>query len=320
MKKFSTLLLGFTLISITIFAKAYDFVVAKDGTGDFQSIQSAIDASKAFPDKVIRIYIKNGIYTEKVKVAACNTHLQIIGENQENVIIRWDDYFERIGRGRNSTFYTYTLLIEADDFRMENITVENAAGRIGQAVAIHTEGDRIVFKNCKFIGNQDTMYLAGQSRVYLFGCYIEGTTDYIFGAATAYFEECELHSKSNSYITAASTPNEQKYGFVFYHCHLTAAKQVSKAYLGRPWRDYAKVVFIESNFGSHILPEGWSNWSGTTRDKTAFFAEYKNTGAGSAIEQRVKWSYQLTKKQFRQYNKEQVLGNPTQRSASNWFE
>ncbi len=313
------ILFSFLLIGFNTHSNNYDFVVAKDGTGNFSTIQSAIDACKAFPEQEVKIFIKNGVYTEKVKIAACNTSLHLIGENVDSVLIQWDDYFEKIGRGRNSTFYTYTMMIEADDFRMENITIENTAGQVGQAVAIHTEGDRIVFKNCKFKGNQDTMYLAGQSRIYLNDCYIEGTTDYIFGSATAFFENCELYSKTNSYITAASTSKNQEYGFVFYKCILTAKKSVSKSYLGRPWRDFAKVVFIESEFGGHILPEGWSNWSGTSRDKSAFYAEYRNYGPGSSIEQRVDWSYQLTKKQSKKYIKEKVLGLSINKKDINWY-
>lgn len=307
------------LFTFEMSANGYDFVVAGDGTGNFTSIQEAIDASKAFPDKVVKIFIKKGVYKEKVKVPACNTHLQLIGENADSTIIRWDDYFEKINRGRNSTFYTYTLMVEADDFRMENITVENAAGPIGQAVAIHTEGDRCVFVNCRFLGNQDTMYLAGQSRVYLNGCYVEGTTDYIFGAATAFFENCTLHSKSDSYLTAASTPKENKYGFVFYKCKLTASNKVSKALLGRPWRDFAKVVFIESEIGLQISAQGWSNWSGTERDKTAYFAEYKNFGPGSVTENRVKWSHQLSTKEAKEFTKEKVLQSLSGAGNTEWF-
>ena len=299
------LLLGFSFI---ISAQNYDFIVAKDGSGNFTSIQAAIDASKAFPDAPVRIFIKNGTYHEKVRVPACNTHLQLIGESTDKTILTYGDYFSKIDRGRNSTFYTYTLMIEADDFRMENMTVDNSAGPVGQAVALHVEGDRCSFVNCRFTGHQDTVYLAGQtSRQYFLNCYIDGTTDYIFGAATAFFDKCIIHSKSDSYITAASTPKGRKYGFVFYQCKLTANENVKKAFLGRPWRDYAQTVFIECELGRHIHPSGWANWDKTNRDKTAFYAEYNNQGEGAAISERVPWSKQLTKKQSRNYSKEKVL-------------
>lgn len=293
---------------ITAWAQKYDFVVARDGSGNFTTIQAAIDASKAFPDVPITIFIKNGVYQEKVVVPACNTHLRLIGESAEKTILTFGDHFDKINRGRNSTFYTYTLLVEADDFRVENMTIENSAGPVGQAVALHVEGDRCAFVNCRFLGNQDTVYLAGQtSRDYFANCYIEGTTDFIFGAATAYFEKCTLHSKTNSYVTAASTNQGKKYGFVFNECKLTAADGVNKAYLGRPWRDYARVVYLHCSIGKHIAPAGWENWSKTSRDKTAFYAEFENNGEGATTSQRVAWSHQLTKKEAANYTKEKVL-------------
>jgi pectinesterase len=173
---------------------------------------------------------------------------------------------------------------------------------------LHVEGDRCTFVNCRLLGNQDTLYLAGQtSRDYFNGCYIEGTTDFIFGAATAYFEHCTLHSKINSYVTAASTPKGKKYGFVFNECKLTAAEGVDKAFLGRPWRDYARVVFIHCAIGKHIAPAGWVNWDKTSRDKTAFYAEFENNGEGAPTPKRVLWSHQLTAKEAANYTKEKVL-------------
>ena len=307
MKKIFVVLL-LAMSGITAWAQKYDFVVAKDGSGNFTTIQAAIDASKAFPDAPITIFIKNGVYNEKVKVAACNPHLRLIGESAEKTILTYGDHFDKINRGRNSTFYTYTLLVEADDFRAENMTIENSAGPVGQAVALHVEGDRCAFINCRLLGNQDTVYLAGQtSRDFFANCYIEGTTDFIFGAATAYFEKCTLHSKTNSYVTAASTNQGKQYGFVFNECKLTAAEGVNKAYLGRPWRDYARVVYIHCSIGKHIAPAGWENWSKTTRDKTAFYAEFENKGEGASTSQRVAWSHQLTKKEAANYTKEKVL-------------
>ncbi len=282
--------------------------VAQNGSGDFTTIQAAIDAAKAFPDQRVTIFIKNGIYREKVSVPSCNTRLSLIGESLEGTVITWDDHFKKMERGRNSTFYTWTLKVEADDFLAENLTIENSAGPVGQAVALHVEGDRCLFRNCRFVGNQDTLYAAGNdSRLYFQKCTIEGTTDFIFGAATALFEECTLHSKSNSFITAASTPDGKSYGYVFLRCRLTADEGVTAVYLGRPWRDFARTVFLRCEMGSHILPEGWSNWSGTARDKTAFYAEYQNTGPGAASAARVPWSRQLTKREARSYTLEKIL-------------
>ncbi len=282
--------------------------VAQDGSGDYTTIQAAVDACKSFPDTRITIHIKNGIYKEKILIPDHNTMLTLIGEDAEKTIITWGDYFGSVSRGKNSTFYTYTMMVEANDFIAENLTIENSAGPVGQAVALNVTGDRCVFRNCRLLGNQDTLYTAGQnSRQYFEKCYIEGTTDFIFGAATVLFYQCTIHSKSNSYITAASTPQGKPYGYVFMECTLTAAEGVDSVYLGRPWRDYAQTVFIDCIMGTHILPEGWSNWKGTQRDKTAYYAEYKNSGPGASTDKRVAWSHQLSKKEAKKYIAEKIL-------------
>ncbi len=298
-------------ISTTISANTSekpDFIVAKDNSGNFTSIQAAIDACKAFPDNDLIIFVKNGIYNEKVTVPSCNTRLTVRGESAENTIISWNDYFNKINRGRNSTFYTWTLKIEACDFRLENITVQNTAGPVGQAVALHVEGDRCVFVNCRILGHQDTLYAAGDgSRQFFKNCYIDGTTDFIFGEATALFENCTIHIKSDSYITAASTPKNRKFGFVFLNCKLSANENVKQAYLGRPWRDYARVAFINCEVGGHIHSDGWKNWDKTERDKTAFYAEFGNTGEGSKTSQRVKWAKLMNKSEAKKYNRKNIL-------------
>ncbi len=314
MKKLMFVAMLLSIISNLYSDEKYDFTVAQDGSGNFTSIQAAIDACKAFPDKPIIVYIKNGIYKEKVKVPSCNTHLTLKGESVEKTIITYDDFFDKINRGRNSTFYTYTLLVEANDFRLENITVENSAGSVGQAVALHVEGDRCKFMNCRFLGNQDTMYITGEkSRNYFTNCFIEGTTDFIFGEATALFENCTLHCKSDSYITAASTNKGKTFGFVFLNCKLTAAPKVTKAYLGRPWRDYAKVVFIRCDIGAHISPAGWMNWDKTGRDKTAYYAEFGNTGVGANTSGRVSWSKVLKTREVKKYTSANIL-----KGTDNW--
>ncbi len=292
----------------TLSANNYDFVVSTDSTRNFSSIQKAIDACKAFPDSRVTIFVKNGIYHEKIVVPSCNSHLSIVGESAEKTIITYGDYFDKINRGRNSTFYTYTLKIEANDFRMENITVENTAGQVGQAVALHAEGDRCVFVNCRFLGNQDTVYAAGRfSRMFFTDCYVEGTTDFIFGEATALFEDCTLQCKANSFLTAASTPEGKPFGFVFLNCKITAASGVNRAFLGRPWRSFAKVAFLNCEMGSFITPEGWDNWSKTENEKTVVFAEYNNSGAGSKTKNRVYWSVRLSDKDASGYTKENIF-------------
>lgn len=293
----------------SLIAVNFDFVVARDGSGNFTSIQKAIDACKAFPDMRVTIFVKNGIYKEKLQVPSCNTQLSIIGESVEKTIISFDDYFDKINRGRNSTFYTSTLLVQANDFTLENITVENSSGPVGQAVALHIEGDQCVFRNCRFLGFQDTVYAAGRfSRMFFKNCYIEGTTDFIFGEAIALFEKCTIHCKGDSYVTAASTPQGKPFGFVFQDCKLKAADGVKKVYLGRPWRIYAKVAFVNCEMGSFIKPEGWHNWDKPTAEKTSFFAEYNNTGPGASVFQRVTWSHQLTDDEVATFTPENILG------------
>ena len=284
------------------------FTVAKDGSGDFTSIQDAVDACKSFPYKRITIYIKNGVYHEKVRVPSWNTKITMIGESKDKTIITYGDYFDKINRGRNSTFFTYTLRVDGNDFRAENLTIKNSAGPVGQAVALHVEADRCTFVNCRILGNQDTVYLAGEnSRDYLKNCFIDGTTDFIFGEATAVFEDCTIESKNNSYITAASTPKGVSYGFVFKNCKLTAANGVNQVFLGRPWRDYAKTVFIQCWMGKQIRPKGWYNWNSKRAEQESFYAEYKSEGPGANPSARVSWSHQLTEKQAVRYTPENIF-------------
>jgi len=318
------LVLVMILLSSGIFAQyALEITVAQDGSGNFTSIQKAIDSCKAFPDKRITIFVKNGIYNEKIRVPSWNTRLSIIGESVDKTIISYNDYSAKINRGRNSTFFTYTLLVEANDFIMENITVENTAGNVGQAVALHVQGDRCVFRNCRFSGNQDTVYAAGKfSRQYFQDCFIEGTTDFIFGEATAVFENCTIHCKRDSYITAASTTEGKPFGFVFLNCKLTAADGVTKVYLGRPWRSHAKVAFMNCEMGSFISPEGWHSWSENDDIKQVKFAEYNNYGAGADVLQRVAWSHRLNEKEASLYSKEYIFTPYSWEvtSGNNWFE
>jgi pectinesterase len=297
------------LLSVWSFsAEKYDYVVALDGSGDFTSIQKALDACKIFPDQRINIHVKNGIYNEKITVLSGNTQISIIGESVDKTIISFGDYFNKIDRGRNSTFYTATLKVDASDFVLENMTVENSAGPVGQALALHVEGDRCVFRNCRFLGNQDTVYAAGKfSRQYFVNCYVEGTTDFIFGEATAVFEQCSLHAKANSFLTAASTTEGKPFGFVFLNCKITAASGVDKVFLGRPWRSFAKVAFLNCEMGAFITPEGWDNWSKAENEKTTQFAEYKNSGTGPDIGKRVGWSVKLSDQEAAKLTKENIF-------------
>jgi pectinesterase len=284
-------------------------IVSQDGSGNFTSIQEAINASKSFPYKRKTIFIKNGIYHEKIKVHEWNTNLSLIGESRENTIITYDDYFNKINLGINSTFYTYTLLVEGDQFIAQNLTIKNAAGEVGQAVALALNANNIIISNCSILGNQDTLYVTGKNKKqYLTNCYIEGTTDFIFGAATVLFENCVINSLKNSYITAASTPEGVDFGFIFKACKLTASANVTSVYLGRPWRIFAKTVFIECELGNHILPEGWNNWSKPEAETSSFYGEYYCKGDGAKTDKRVLWSHQLNRSEVKKYNIETIFG------------
>ena len=268
-------------------------VVARDGTGEYRNIQEAVEAVRAFMDYTVTIYIKNGIYKEKLVIPSWVKNVQLVGESAEKTIITYDDH---ANINKMGTFRTYTVKVEGNDIT-------------------HTEGDRLMFVNCRFLGNQDTIYTGTEGARLLFtNCYIEGTTDFIFGPSTALFEYCELHSKRDSYITAASTPQSEEFGYVFKNCKLTAAPGVKKVYLGRPWRPYAATVFINCEFGNHIRPEGWHNWRNPENEKTARYAEFGNTGAGADTSGRVAWAKQLTNKEAMKYTPQNIF-----KESSNWY-
>jgi pectinesterase len=278
----------------------YEFTVAKDGSGDYMFIQDAIDAMRVYPLAPITLYIKNGVYNEKIELPANNTDVTFIGESIDSTIIIFNDYS---GKGKHTTFTSYTAKISGNRFRAENITFANSAGPVGQALALYVDADKAVFKNCKFLGNQDTIFASGEAAQQLFeNCYIEGTTDFIFGPSTAVFKNCTIRAKANSFITAASTPQNKMYGFVFIDCKIIADSGVNKLYLGRPWRAYSKTVFLNCELPKVIAPEGWNNWGNVANEKTAYYAEYKNTGEGAVADNRVKWARQLTRQQANRYS------------------
>ena len=307
-------LLLFLACVVTVQAqqKQDTIVVARDGTGEYRTIQEAVEAVRAFMDYTVTIYIKDGLYKEKLVIPSWVKNVQLVGESAEGTIITYDDHanIDKMG-----TFRTYTVKVEGNDITFKNLTIENNAAPLGQAVALHTEGDRLMFIHCRLLGNQDTIYTGREGTRLLFtDCYIEGTTDFIFGPATALFERCTIHSKRNSYITAASTPENVEFGYVFKNCKLTAAPGVTKVYLGRPWRPYASTTFLNCEFGSHIRPEGWDNWRNKENEKTARYAEFGNTGEGAATTGRVKWAKQLTSKEALRYTIENIFTD-----SSNWY-
>jgi len=285
----------------------YVFTVAKDGSGDYKYIQDAIDAMRVYPLASITLYIKNGVYNEKIELPANNTDVSFIGESVDKTIINFNDYS---GRGKLNTFTSYTAKISGNRFSAENISFVNSAGPVGQALALYVDADKAVFKNCRFIGNQDTIFASGESsRQYFTDCYIEGTTDFIFGPATSVFQHCTIHCKANSYITAANTPKDKKFGFVLMDCNITADTAVNKLFLGRPWRSYAKTVFIRCSLPRQMVAAGWENWNNPENEKTTFYAEYKSSGEGSNVTDRAGWSHQLSDKEAKGYTLENIFAN-----------
>lgn len=293
-------------------------VVAQDGSGNYKTIQEAVNAMRDFSQERVTIFIKKGIYKEKLVIPSWKTNIKLEGESRDSTIITNDDFSGKplpggkdvtSGRDKFSTFNSYTVLVKGNDFWAENLTIQNSSGRVGQAVALHAEGDRCVVINCRLLGNQDTLYVGtDSSRQYYKDCFIEGTTDFIFGPATVLFEKCTIKSLSNSYITAASTTPAQKFGLVFLDCTLIADTAAKKVLLGRPWRPHARTVFINTNMGEHISPAGWDNWRNPENEKTAYYAEYNSKGPGANAKGRAGWSHQLTKKEARKYTLENILG------------
>lgn len=296
--------------------------VAKDGSGNYQTIQEAINAVRAYSPEPVSILVKNGVYEEKVVIPSWVTNLSIKGESRDQTIISYNDYSGKlmakgddtiVNKTKFSTFNSYTVWVQGNDVQIENLTIRNTAGRVGQAVALHVDGDRFVIRNCNLLGNQDTLLTAGDSsRQYYVDCYIEGTTDFIFGPATAVFRNCTIRSLTNSYITAASTPKWKPFGYVFLDCRLIANEEAQKVFLGRPWRPYARTVFIRCDMGKHIRAEGWDNWRNPENEKTAFYAEFESRGEGAASDKRVPWSKQLSRKEAKQYTLKKIFAGTTQ--------
>lgn len=353
------ILLVLVAVSATFaFAQNYDLVVAKDGSGDFDNIQDAINAIRDYkPEGRQRVLVRKGVYEEKVIVPSYKTNISLIGENRDSTIIIWHDHANMrtksgwpafsLSDERNAqsaipnknlrkigTFQTYTLRVDGPGFECENMTISNDAmtfwnrswkqdrnnrSEVAQAVAVHVEGDRAVFRNCRLLGFQDTLFTGNDdSRQVYYNCYIEGTVDFIFGPATCWFEGCELHAITNGYLTAASTPGTHPYGYVFYRCKVTADPAVTSEWLGRPWRNDASVVFRECELPAVINPLGWHNWNDPSREKTARYYEIKNTGPGAALDGRVKWMRKMQPVESNQLKAARVLSHAGNKWEANF--
>ncbi|WP_199620693.1 pectinesterase family protein [Paenibacillus alkalitolerans] len=328
-------------------------IVAADGSGHFTSIQEAVDHIPDDGSGDAVIFIKNGVYKEKLHVE--KRSLRLVGECSEHTIITCDDYARKKfpDGSEYETFNSYSVFIGADDITVENITMENSAGRgeaVGQAVAAYVDGDRVHFRNCRFLGHQDTLFTGPlpekplkrdsfggprdgaprrHGRQFYENCFIQGDVDFIFGSATAVFQHCEIFTKNrlkdggctgiNGWITAASTPENVRFGYVFIDCKLTSDAPPQSVYLGRPWRNHAKTAFIGCWMDGHIQPEGWDNWSKPESERTVNYCEFNSRGPGAVTDQRVKWAKTLTMEEAEAFTLNNILSgsdgwNPADRA------
>lgn len=307
------LLLGLWVLPWCAVAQSRTLTVAQDGSASYTTVQAAIDAAPDYSAFPTTIYIHNGVYKERLVIPASKRNLRLVGESEDSTILTYDNYASKknvfgdpMGTSGSSSIYIY-----ADDFRAENLTFENSSGPVGQAVAVWVSGDRDAFFHCRLLGFQDTLYTYGNgSREYYQDCDIEGTTDFIFGSAIALFRQCTIVCKAGGhYVTAASTLKGQPYGYVFKDCRIAGDAPAGSFFLGRPWRPFARVVYIRCYLGAQIRPEGWVNWHDTENDKTAYYAEYHNTGPGFQPDKRVSWSHQLSSTDMNAYRDSVILNH-----------
>lgn len=310
--------------------------ISADGNGDFSTVCAALASIPKDCQEEILLYIHKGIYREQITIT--HPHITLIGDSAETTILSYDLYAKMIMEDgqKRGTFRTYSCFIDTHDITFRNLTIANTAGegpKVGQALALYADGDRLFFENCRFLGSQDTLFTGPlppkeievngfigpkqfapriNGRHYYRNCYLEGDIDFIFGSATAYFENCEFFSKNinqavNSFVTAASTPEGQTYGYVMRNCRFTSNCPPCSVYLGRPWREYAKVVLIDCYMGEHIFPQGWHDWGKVQAHDTSFFAEYNSFGPGADINSRPAWIHQLSEEDLVTYSREKVL-------------
>jgi pectinesterase len=309
--------------------------VAADGSSDFKTVQEAIAAVPDDSTTKVVIHIAPGTYAGPFIVPKSKPNITMVGDNEKTTILTWDrNVRDPIPKGNDG--FNPGFQVRADDFLASRLTIENTSGDHGQALALRVDGDRDVFVNCRITGWQDTL-MVNNGRDYFKNCYVAGRVDFIYGSATAWFEDCEVHSKNGGHVTAASTPQDHPYGFVFMECKLTgdaiawdpattnpsttAKPRVTPlADLGRPWRPYASVTYINCEMGSHIKPAGWNNWGKTSNESTARYSEYHSAGPGGVPDDRVAWSHQLTDDQAKAIAIQAVLAgddgwDPTQVAA-----
>lgn len=291
----------------------FSATVAADGTGQFTSVRDAINAAPQAtgPDSPWIIRVRAGTYRERVYVQREKRFVRLVGENPSTTTIAFGLYASMAGADGKpiGTFHTPTVWIDADDFSVENLTIANTAGKRGQALALRVDGDRVAFRNCTFLGWQDTI-LVNRGRQYFAGCRIAGAVDFIFGGATAFFDACEIRCLGDGYITAASTLATQAYGLVFSGCRILGDPPAARAYLGRPWRPYASVTFVGTQMTEVIRPSGWHNWNKPESERTARFAEFASSGSGAIPAARVPWAQASGAAEPGRFTAARVLGGP----------
>jgi pectinesterase len=298
------------LFAAALFAQTNLFIAA-DGSAPFKSVQEAITAvpSGSATNPVV-IHIKAGTYKELIYVQREKRFLKLVGDDAEKTILSYGLYASMTNSDAKplGTFNTASTTIDADGFLAENITFENSAGLRGEpALAMRVDGDRAVFKHCRFIGWQDTVLL-NRGRQYFNDCYICGDVDFIFGGATAWFEKCHIHARGDGFLTSASTPNDAPYGFVFSNCKITGEKPDTRVYLGRPWGIYASTIFLNTEMSGVVRHEGWSEWKKPKKHITARYAEFNSTGPAATPDKRVPWAKQLSKTEADKITVKTVLG------------
>jgi pectinesterase len=299
----------------------YDVVVANDVSANYTNLQAAINAAPDNGSKPFRILVRRGIYQGQFIVPKEKRHIQLIGEDVTSSVLTYALNVNETNAETNLKYKGTGVVVLADDFRAEKMTFQNTSGDHGQALALRVDGDRAVFKHCRMLGWQDTLMI-NLGRDYFTNCYVEGRVDFIYGSAAAIFDRCEIHSKNGGHVTAANTPQDKPFGLVFLNCGLTGdprpwispagvpanTNSAPTADLGRPWRPYASVTYLNCEMGAHIKPAGWNNWRNPSNELTARFAEYDSAGPGANPDRRVKWAKQLTTLQAEKITVESVLG------------
>lgn len=302
-------LAGLCALALACASQAADWRVAQDGTGDFRTLQAALDAVPDGNSQRQVIHMAPGHYAGVVRVGAGKSRVTLRGAGAGATVISWDNHAQRDDPATGKPFGTSgsaTMFVEGDEFIAEDLTIQNTAGRVSQALALSVRAPRAGFRNVRLLGHQDTLYTHTGSVIHFKDCYIEGTVDFIFGGATALFDDCTLFSKApGGYITAASTPEGQPYGYVFRRA---LVRGEGPTWLGRPWRDHARTVFLRSDMGRHVIAAGWHDWGRPHARATVGYAEYGTTGDGAAPDQRVEWAARLSGDEVGRYTRQAVLG------------